>query len=44
MKHRAGIVGFRGYSGMELVRILRAHPHAEPVLQEHRSDAAAEVH
>lgn len=44
MKHRAGIVGFRGYSGMELVRILRSHPHAEPVLLEHRSDAAPEVH
>ncbi len=44
MKIRAGIVGFRGYSGMELVRILRAHPRLEPVLMEHRSDAAPEVH
>ena len=34
-----GIVGFRGYSGAELVRILERHPHAEPVLMEHRSDS-----
>ncbi len=32
---RAGIVGFRGYSGAEMVRILSRHPHAEPVLLEH---------
>lgn len=44
MKIRAGIVGFRGYSGMELVKILGAHPGVEPVLMEHRSDAAPEVH
>jgi len=31
-----GIVGFRGYSGAELVRILERHPHVEPVLLEHR--------
>lgn len=31
-----GIVGFRGYSGVELVRILSAHPHIEPILLEHR--------
>lgn len=43
MKTRAGIVGFRGYSGMELVKILAAHPGVEPVLMEHRSDAAPEV-
>jgi N-acetyl-gamma-glutamyl-phosphate reductase len=36
---RAGIVGFRGYSGAELVRILNGHPHVEPVLLEHRQDA-----
>jgi N-acetyl-gamma-glutamyl-phosphate reductase len=41
---RAGIVGFRGYSGAELVRILKAHPHAEPVLLEHRSDAGDKPH
>jgi N-acetyl-gamma-glutamyl-phosphate reductase len=31
-----GIVGFRGYSGAELVRILSHHPSVEPVLLEHR--------
>lgn len=36
---RAGIVGFRGYSGAELVRLLARHPHAEPVLLEHRKDS-----
>ncbi len=38
---RIGIVGFRGYSGEELVRILLRHPHFEPVLLEHRTDATA---
>jgi N-acetyl-gamma-glutamyl-phosphate reductase len=32
---QAGIVGFRGYSGAEMVRILARHPNAEPVLLEH---------
>jgi N-acetyl-gamma-glutamyl-phosphate reductase len=31
-----GIVGFRGYSGAELVSILEKHPDVEPVLLEHR--------
>src|SRR5690349_8085475 len=31
-----GIVGFRGYSGAELLRYLARHPHFEPVLLEHR--------
>ncbi len=31
-----GIVGFRGYSGAELVSILERHAHVEPVLLEHR--------
>src|SRR5579871_3064759 len=36
-KHaQAGVVGFRGYSGAELVGILQRHPHASPVLLEHR--------
>ena len=35
---KAGIVGYRGYSGAELVRILRQHSQVEPVLLEHRSD------
>jgi N-acetyl-gamma-glutamyl-phosphate reductase len=39
MTYKAGIVGFRGYSGAELVRILHGHPHAEPILMEHRSDS-----
>lgn len=34
-----GVVGFRGYSGAELVRLLEKHPHVEPVLLEHRADA-----
>lgn len=37
---RVGIVGFRGYSGAELIRLLAKHSFAEPVLMEHRSDAA----
>ena len=31
-----GIVGFRGYSGAELMQILSRHPHVEAVLLEHR--------
>ena len=38
-RHRIGIVGFRGYSAREAVRLLEGHPHAEPVLMEHRADA-----
>lgn len=34
-----GIVGFSGYSGAELIDILANHPHAEPVLLEHREAA-----
>jgi N-acetyl-gamma-glutamyl-phosphate reductase len=37
---RVGIVGYRGYSGAELIRILQHHPGIEPVLIEHRGDAA----
>jgi N-acetyl-gamma-glutamyl-phosphate reductase len=36
--HAVGVVGFRGYSGAELVRILSRHPGIETVLLEHRSD------
>ncbi len=39
MKARVGIVGYRGYSGAELVRILAHHPRVETVLLEHREDA-----
>jgi N-acetyl-gamma-glutamyl-phosphate reductase len=37
-KYKIGVVGFSGYSGAELVRLLGSHPHAEPVLLEHRHD------
>ena len=37
-KYKTGVVGFNGYSGAELVRLLASHPHAEPVLLEHRQD------
>ena len=37
---KVGIVGYRGYSGAELVRILERHPDVTPVLLDHR-DAAA---
>jgi N-acetyl-gamma-glutamyl-phosphate reductase len=39
MRSPVGIVGFRGYSGAELVAILQRHNSVEPVLLEHRSDA-----
>ena len=38
MKTLVGIVGFRGYSGAELIRLLAAHPQTSPVLMEHRAD------
>jgi N-acetyl-gamma-glutamyl-phosphate reductase len=31
-----GIVGYRGYSGAELVRLLARHPSIQPILLEHR--------
>src|ERR1039458_3782477 len=37
MRH-VGIVGYRGYSGAELVRLLDRHAHVEPVLMDHRED------
>jgi N-acetyl-gamma-glutamyl-phosphate reductase len=37
-KYKAGVVGFSGYSGQELVRLLGAHPQSEPILLEHRQD------
>jgi N-acetyl-gamma-glutamyl-phosphate reductase len=36
--YKVGIVGFRGYSGAELVGLLARHPHVEPLLLEHRQD------
>jgi N-acetyl-gamma-glutamyl-phosphate reductase len=41
MRQLAGIVGYRGYSGAELVRILQRHPSIEPVLLDHRDEVAA---
>jgi len=41
---KAGIVGFRGYSGLELQALLSSHALVEPWLLEHRQDAAPEVH
>ena len=40
MTKSVGIAGFRGYSGAELIHLLERHPHARPVLLEHRSDGA----
>jgi N-acetyl-gamma-glutamyl-phosphate reductase len=39
-RYQTGVVGFTGYSGAELVRILSGHPKVEPVLLEHRSESA----
>ena len=36
-----GIAGYRGYSGAELVRILKRHPHVTPILLDHRDDGAS---
>ena len=38
---QAGIVGYSGYSGAELLGILSRHPSAEAVLLDHRDDASA---
>jgi N-acetyl-gamma-glutamyl-phosphate reductase len=38
MRTPVGVVGFRGYSGAELVAILAGHSRVEPVLLEHRHD------
>ena len=38
-----GIVGFRGYSGAELIRILHRHLHTEPILLEHRTDSGEDT-
>jgi N-acetyl-gamma-glutamyl-phosphate reductase len=39
MKAKVGIVGHRGYSGAELVRILGRHPGVQAYLMEHRADS-----
>src|ERR1051326_8702420 len=38
---KAGVVGYRGYSGAELVRLLERHPRIEPILLHHRDDFPA---
>src|SRR5580658_2859075 len=43
MSVQVGIVGFRGYSGAEAVRLLAAHPNCEPVLLEHRADSGEDA-
>ena len=40
-RHSVGVVGFRGYAGAELVRILERHPGVEVTLLEHRADPDA---
>ncbi|MCC6265745.1 MAG: N-acetyl-gamma-glutamyl-phosphate reductase [Bryobacterales bacterium] len=40
---QAGIVGFRGYSGAELLRLLARHPRVNARRMEHRADAAPEL-
>ncbi|HNY40827.1 MAG TPA: N-acetyl-gamma-glutamyl-phosphate reductase [Bryobacteraceae bacterium] len=40
MNVNAGIVGFRGYSGAELIRLLSHHPSVTPILLEHRQDSS----
>jgi N-acetyl-gamma-glutamyl-phosphate reductase len=35
---RVGIVGYRGYSGAELLHLLHRHAHVQPVLMDHRED------
>jgi len=42
-RHKVGVVGFRGYSGAEVVRILARHPGVEVFLLEHRSDSEDRV-
>jgi len=37
-KYKVGVVGFSGYSGAELVRLLGSHPQTTLVLLEHRQD------
>ena len=39
MARPVGIVGYRGYSGAELVRLLTHHPEVEPILLDHRDDS-----
>lgn len=40
---KVGVLGFRGYSGAELIRILHRHPSVDVVLLEHRSDSEERI-
>jgi N-acetyl-gamma-glutamyl-phosphate reductase len=40
MRVSVGIVGYRGYSGADLIRLLNHHPRVEPVLLDHREHAS----
>ncbi len=42
-RYNVGVVGFRGYSGAELVRLLSRHSGVETILLDHRSDSEAAV-
>jgi len=42
--HNVGVVGFRGYSGAELLRLLNHHPGVDPYLLEHHADSEKGVH
>jgi len=42
-RHNVGVVGFRGYSGAELLRLLSRHSGVELLLLEHRADAESEA-
>jgi N-acetyl-gamma-glutamyl-phosphate reductase len=44
MTTNVGIVGFRGYSGAELIEILNRHSSVEPWLMEHRADSTERPH
>src|SRR5436190_2008148 len=39
MKPSVGIVGYTGYSGQDLVRLLAHHPSVQPILLDHRETA-----
>src|SRR5450631_1760162 len=41
MSTPVGILGFSGYSGVELIHILKGHSRVEPVLLEHRETEPA---
>ncbi len=43
-RRKVGVIGFRGYSGAELVGILSRHSGVELVLLEHRSDPDTGLH